>query len=120
MPWLETSPMDQRVAFVFDHERGLYTMTDLCARYGFSRKSGYKWLSRFGEDGRRGLADRSRAPHTCPHRMPQPVAQLLVAARRPHPSGGPRKLLAWLGPRHRGCRGRRPVRSATSSSAGGW
>jgi hypothetical protein len=32
MPWLETSPMDQRLAFVFDHQRGLYTMTDLCAR----------------------------------------------------------------------------------------
>jgi len=100
MPWLETSPMDQRLAFVFDHERGLYTMIDLCARYGISRKTGYKWLERFAADGRRGLADRSRAPHTCPHRMPLLAAQLLVGDRRAHPSWGPRKLLDWLRPRH--------------------
>jgi transposase InsO family protein len=75
-------------------------MTDLCARYGISPKSGYKWLARFADEGRRGLADRSRAPHTCPHQMPGVVAQLLVAARGGHPSWGPRKLLDWLRPRH--------------------
>ena len=100
MPWLETSPMEQRLAFVFDHERGLYTMTDLCARYGISRKSGYKWLTRFGEDGRRGLGDRSRAPRTCPHQTAPEVARLLGAARRAHPSWGPRTLLGWLAVRH--------------------
>lgn len=100
MPWLETSPMDQRLAFVFDHQRGLYTMTDLCARYGISRKSGYKWLTRFGEDGRRGLRDRSRAPRTCPHQTAPELARLLVAARRSHPSWGPRTLLGWLAVRH--------------------
>jgi putative transposase len=100
MPWLETSPMDQRLAFVFDHQRGLYTMTDLCARYGISRKSGYKWLTRFADDGRRGLGDRSCAPRTCPHQTPPEVTRLLVAARRAHPSWGPRTLLGWLVVRH--------------------
>lgn len=96
MPWLETAPVDQRLAFVFDSQRGLYTMTDLCDRYGISPKSGYKWLARFAEEGRRGLADRSRAPHSCPHRMAPEVAGRLVAARGSHPSSGPRKLLDWL------------------------
>jgi transposase InsO family protein len=102
MPWLETSPVEQRERFIADHRRGLYTMTELCTRYGTSRKSGYKWLERFEEGGRAGLRDRSRAPHHCPHRISRDVAQLICAARRAHPSWGPAKLLAWLAPRHPG------------------
>ena len=62
MPWLETSPMEQRERFIDDQHRGLYTMTDLCERYAISRKTGYKWLDRFDAAGRPGLKDRSRAP----------------------------------------------------------
>src|SRR5947208_2435175 len=47
MPWLETAPMEQRERFVRDHRLALYTMADLSARYGISRKTGYKWLDRF-------------------------------------------------------------------------
>lgn len=102
MPWLETSPVDQRERFIADARRGLYPMTELCARYGISRKSGYKWLTRFEEGGRAALRDRSRAPHQCPHRIAAEVAQLICAARCAHPSWGPAKLLAWLEPRHPG------------------
>jgi transposase InsO family protein len=100
MPWLETSPVDQREKFIRDQRFDLYAMTELCERYGISRKTGYKWLARFDEEGRRGLADRSRAPHRCPHRISGETAQLICQARRQHPSWGPAKLLAWLGPRH--------------------
>jgi putative transposase len=102
MPWLETSPVDQRERFIADHRRGFYTMTELCERYGISRKSGYKWLDRFEAEGRAGLRDRSRAPHRCPHRISAEVARLICAARRAHPAWGPEKLLDWLEPRHRG------------------
>jgi putative transposase len=100
MPWQETRPMDQRERFIDDERLALYSMTELCARYGVSRKTGYKWLARFAEDGRRGLRDRSRAPHHCPHRIPREVARIIIAGRRAHPSWGPRKLLDWLEPRH--------------------
>jgi len=33
MPWLETSPVEQRERFIRDHRAGLYMMTELCARY---------------------------------------------------------------------------------------
>jgi putative transposase len=92
--------MDERRQFIEDHTRALYAMTELCARYGISRKTGYKWLVRFEAHGRSGLVDRSHAPHACPHRIPRAVAQLIVSARRAHPSWGPRKLLDWLEPRH--------------------
>lgn len=92
--------MDERRRFIEDHAHGLYDMTELSARYGISRKTGYKWLARFEAHGRPGLVDRSHAPHACPHRISREVAQLIVAARRAHPSWGPRKLLAWLAPRY--------------------
>jgi putative transposase len=92
--------MDERRRFIEDHAHGLYDMTELSARYGISRKTGYKWLARFEAEGRPGLVDRSHAPHACPHRISRGVAQLIVAARRAHPTWGPRKLLDWLEPRH--------------------
>ena len=96
MPWLETSPVEQRERFIRDHQVTLYTMAELCARYAVSRKTGYKWLARFDAAGRAGLQDRSRAPHHCPHRIAPDVAAVICAARRQHPSWGPAKLLAWL------------------------
>ena len=100
MPWLETAPMDERLRFVADDGRGLYTRAELCARYRISRKTGYKWLERYKESGRSGLADRSHAPHHCPHRISAEMAILLCAARRTHPDWGPGKLLDWLAARH--------------------
>ena len=69
--------MDERIAFIADHRQGLYSMTELCARYGVSRKTGYQVLDRFEEYGRRGLAERSRAPHHCPHRIATELADVL-------------------------------------------
>ena len=57
--------MDERLQFIQDAQSDHFTMAELCARYGISRRIGYKWVSRFAEEGKRGLADRSRAPHTC-------------------------------------------------------
>lgn len=68
MPWRETSPMEERIRFLKDETAGLYTMSELCARYGTSRRTGYKWLGRLEAEGAAGLVDRSRAPHHCEHR----------------------------------------------------
>jgi hypothetical protein len=92
--------MEQRERFIRDDQLALYTMSELCDRYGISRKTGYKWLARFDAGGRVGLRDRSRAPHRCPHRIADDVAQLICGARRQHPGWGPEKWLQWLAPRH--------------------
>lgn len=89
--------MDSRARFIDDFLRRHYRFTELCERHGVSRKTGYKWLERFREAGKQGLADRSRAPLSCPHRTDAEVAQLLIDARKAHPTWGPRKLIAWLG-----------------------
>jgi len=45
MPWEETTRMSQRGRFVLDFDSCLYTMTELCERYGISRKTGTSGLS---------------------------------------------------------------------------
>ena len=42
--------MEQRERFIHDHRVALYTMVEICARYGISRKTGYKWLDRQRSD----------------------------------------------------------------------
>ena len=68
MPWREMSPVEQRADFVQEYESGLFTMTELAAQYGVSRKTGYKWLAAYAADGLTGLQDRSRRPHHSPAR----------------------------------------------------
>jgi putative transposase len=92
--------MDERLAFVRDAHRDRFTMSELCARYGVSRRIGYKWLARFEAEGRPGLSDRSRAPHHRPQRLGDALIELLVAERTAHPFWGARKLLTVLGKRH--------------------
>ena len=50
MPWSATSPMDERFQFVADVRRAHESMSALCARYGISRKTGYKWCTRYETD----------------------------------------------------------------------
>jgi transposase InsO family protein len=92
--------MDERLQFVRDAQRDRFTMSELCARYGVSRRVGYKWLARYAAEGRRGLMDRSRAPHHCPHKIADAMAALLVAEREAHPFWGAKKLLSVLTRRH--------------------
>jgi transposase InsO family protein len=100
MPWQERVPVQLREQFITAALTQLYTMTELCARFAVSRKTGYKWLTRYQAFGRGGLADRSRAPQHCPHRVAGDVVALLLATRRTHPTWGPVKLLDYLRPRH--------------------
>jgi transposase InsO family protein len=100
MPWRETSPVEERERFIKDLRHGLFTMPELCQRYGISRKTGYKWAGRYEERGWDGLVDRSRAPKTCPHRIDALVGRMICDVRRKHPSWGPFKILQYLEPRY--------------------
>ncbi len=39
MPWAETSAVKERLRFIADYDSGLYTMTELCERFGVSRET---------------------------------------------------------------------------------
>jgi transposase InsO family protein len=100
MPWEETTRMEQRARLVEEFESTLYSVTELCRRYGISRKTAYKWLNRYGQEGTEGLQERSRVPKTSPSRTSREVVDPLLALRRAHPSWGPRKLLVYLNKKH--------------------
>ena len=96
MPWHQTDPVNERLQFVAAAQRGLQSMTELCAQYGISRKTGYKLLRRFEDSGPEGLRDRSRSPHSHPNETPEVVQAALLRIRKSHPSWGSKKLLAYL------------------------
>jgi putative transposase len=100
MPWHEESPMTLRRQFIRDAQRGTAPITELCAAYGISRKTGYKWLARYEAGGTPALADLSRRPHTSPTAIAPELVQALLAARARHPSWGPRKLLRLVRQQH--------------------
>jgi transposase InsO family protein len=88
--------------FVVACETGHYSFTELCELFGVSRQTGYKWWRRFEEDGIDGLKNRSHAPKSFPHQVKADVVELVLAARRKHPTWGPKKLLPWLARHHGG------------------
>ena len=51
MVWNETCAMEERMRFVTSWLQGEESVAVLCRRYGVSRKTGYKWLSRYGQEG---------------------------------------------------------------------
>ena len=96
---METNVIRERLAFVHDLERGHWSMTELCERYGVTRPTGYKWLARHQAGGGANLADRSRAPQQCPHRTSEALEALIIAARLEY-GWGAKKLLRVLRTRH--------------------
>lgn len=113
MPWNESTRMDERFKFVAAYRSGLYDMAELCRSAGISRPTGYLWINRHLAEGAAGLCERSHAPHSCPHRMPQALEAALLELRQQHPHWGPRKLLA-LARRHEPARPW-PSRSAVAA-----
>src|SRR6266705_1039333 len=100
MPWRNTAPMDQRTQFIADHLRETQTITELCDRYGVSRKTGYKWIDRYLRLGPAGLEERSRRPHRAPNQTADEIGAAILEARHRHPVWGGKKLRALLQRRH--------------------
>lgn len=96
MPWHETDVVNERVKFVAAAQSGSSSMSELCARFGVSRKTGYKLLRRYATQGLDGLRDLSRAPKTHPNRVSAQVEALILRARKARPTWGSKKLLVVL------------------------
>lgn len=77
---------DQRQEFVGLASQADANVSQLCRRFGISRKTGYKWLSR--DD----LADRCRRPHSSPSSTAAELQAKVLAIRGEHPAWGGRKI----------------------------
>jgi transposase InsO family protein len=88
--------MEQRQEFIRGYLQRNRSLAALCRSFGISRKTAYKWLSRFMEGGLPALVDRSRARESMAHKTPPWTEELIVAFRKKHPTWGPKKIVAVL------------------------
>ena len=100
MPWNEVLLMDERTRFVADVRSGVHSISELCRRHGISRKTGYKWIRRYLEEGPAGLAERSHRTDAARVVTEPRVVRALLETRGRHPTWGAKKLLAYLARKH--------------------
>ena len=117
MAWRETCAVKERRRFVSAWEReweeceGRVNMAALCRAFDVSRVTGYKWIKRYLESGRKldSLEEQSRRPTSSPNATPEIWVDAVIWARNIHPRWGARKLRRWLWTyvrRRKGFRGR--------------
>ena len=87
--------MEERLRFVARLLEG-EPMTEVCRAFGISRKTGYKLLERYRQEGAVALADRSRRPVRYANQLPSQVESLIVACKREKPHWGARKIRELL------------------------
>jgi hypothetical protein len=83
--------MDQRIEFAL---KALKTdnFRALCAEYGISAKTGYKWRERLLQFGLAGLSEQSRRPRGHAEQLPEGTICEMVRLKVAHRHWGPRKI----------------------------
>ena len=92
MSWKESDRVSERLEFVKLAAVEGANIAALCRRFDVSRKTGYKWLQRFNDDGNAGLQDKSRKPVCSPGKTSDEIERVVVDLRRQHPAWGGRTL----------------------------
>jgi putative transposase len=101
LPWNVTDPMLEKTRFIVAVEAAESSFSDVCAEFGIARQTGYRWWRRYqAEQSLQALAERSRRPQRSPTATPDPIVEMLLAARQRRPTRGARKLLAALRRKH--------------------
>ena len=91
MPWKETNKMEQKELFIKEMLKNDKPFKHLCAEFGISEKTGYKWKKRFYEMGKSGLEEQSRnPPHT--NQIDGDTAAELIRIKIAHRAWGPKKI----------------------------
>jgi transposase InsO family protein len=88
--------MSQRKEFIHLAQQEGANVSRLCRYFQVSRKTAYKWLARYGQEGAAGLADRSRRPWSSPGATPAALEEAVLRVRQAHPAWGGRKIRARL------------------------
>ena len=83
--------MDQRIEFALKANRTI-NFRALCAEYGISAKTGYKWQRRLLQYGLAGMAEQSRRPRSHADQLGEAVVCEIVRLKVAHRHWGPRKI----------------------------
>src|SRR6266404_99348 len=84
--------MSQRHEFVMLFEQDGVNRRELCRRLGVSPTIGYWLWGCYQQEGKAGLADRSRRPQRSPARTSAEIEEQVLAVRDEHPAWGGRKI----------------------------
>lgn len=93
MPWEKRTVMTQREQFVEECAESK-NISELCRKYGISRKTGYKWLNRASLG--RQLCDQSRRPNHQPSKTALEIEAAVLRLREDNPAWGGLKIKAVL------------------------
>jgi transposase InsO family protein/transposase-like protein len=95
MPWNERDKMDLKVQFIKEVLDKKATISELCREYEISRKTAYKWLTRYKNEGIFGLEDRAKRPTTVKITNNDSI-DVIIETRNRFPAWGARKLRHYL------------------------
>lgn len=96
MPWKRIKPMDQKIQLIADWQTKNFDKTDLSKKYGISRKTVYKWINRYQEQGVEGLKDQDRIPRYSPNITPDNIVDLIIKEKLKNRKRGPKKIYSQL------------------------
>jgi transposase len=94
-----SQPIESKLDWFRCREEGM-SVSKICELFGMSRKTHYKWLKRYKEEGIEGLSERSRRPKRLARLVPEALAARMIRARRRNGCGP--VLLAWYLRKHGG------------------
>ena len=92
MPWKEANVMDLRLKFVLESFKTGTNFTELCREYGITTKTGYKWKTRFLENGLEGLKDKPKVPHKNPRRLSEETICEIIRIKQTKKNWGSKKI----------------------------
>jgi len=92
MPWRRVTILSEKQEFTHLALSPDANISQLCSRFGISRKTGYKYIHRFRSEGVEGLDERSRRPNSSPSHTPESMEQEVVKMRKAHQAWGGRKI----------------------------
>jgi transposase InsO family protein len=92
MPWKETTMINERTEFALSSLQAGVNFTELCARYGISRRTGYKWKQRYLDEGASAMLDQSRRPTTSPNQLTELELCRIARLHERHKKWGPKKI----------------------------
>ena len=94
MSWETKTVMEQRKEFVEATLLENANISELCRKYGISRKTGHKWINR----AKLGLplCDQSRRPHQQPSKTAVKIETKIIQMRTEHPAWGGKTIRAAL------------------------
>lgn len=91
MPWTERTKVQEKLIFITRLESG-EGMSELCREFGISRKTGYKFWSRYKATGPSGLGELRRRPYSNPREIKRGIIDALLSIKAEKPHWGSSKI----------------------------